>query len=460
MSSTLVLNARLIDKNTDCPGAVLIRGERIAGVFRNADSSSARRLAAAALAADSETSDYDEYDAKGAVLMPAFVDLHAHFRDPGFTHKEDLLSASRAAAAGGYGTVVLMANTDPVISDGAAAAAVRERVREIGLIDAFQAVSLTRNFDGRDASALSSLDSREVPVATEDGREVASSAVMLDAMRRCAAAGVVVSCHCEDPELAAGAKPFRAQALAESDSSRVKTLLGEAECRLRLAEDLMTDRNLSLAAASCCRVHIAHASTAGVLESIRRAKKQRAPVAVSRGGDTAIVSPVTCEATPHHLVLTDDYPAIVNPPLRPAADRAALVAALLDGTIDAIATDHAPHTPREKADFLSAPNGVVGMETSLAAGITFLAEPGLLSLPRLLRLMSTTPAALLRLPGGTLRPGAPADVVLFDPRQRWTVDPAALHGKSRNAVFKGRTLTGKVKCTVCRGKIVYRDGDF
>ena len=246
MSSTLVLNARLIDKNTDCPGAVLIRGERIAGVFRNADSSSARRLAAAALAADSGTSDYDEYDAKGAVLMPAFVDLHAHFRDPGFTHKEDLLSASRAAAAGGYGTVVLMANTDPVISDGAAAAAVRERVREIGLIDAFQAVSLTRNFDGRDASALSSLDSREVPVATEDGRDVSSSAVMLDAMRRCAAAGVVVSCHCEDPELAAGAKPFRAQALAEPDSSRVKTLLGEAECRLRLAEDLMTDRNLPL----------------------------------------------------------------------------------------------------------------------------------------------------------------------------------------------------------------------
>ncbi|MCD1655660.1 dihydroorotase [Treponema zuelzerae] len=455
MSSTLVLNARLIDKNTDCPGAVLIRGERIAGVFRNADSSSARRLAAAALAADSGTSDYDEYDAKGAVLMPAFVDLHAHFRDPGFTHKEDLLSASRAAAAGGYGTVVLMANTDPVISDGAAAAAVRERVREIGLIDAFQAVSLTRNFDGRDASALSSLDSREVPVATEDGREVASSAVMLDAMRRCAAAGVVVSCHCEDPELAAGAKPFRAQALAESDSSRVKTLLGEAECRLRLAEDLMTDRNLSLAAASGCRVHIAHASTAGVLESIRRAKKQRAPVAVSRGGDTAIVSPVTCEATPHHLVLTDDYPAIVNPPLRPAADRAALVAALLDGTIDAIATDHAPHTPADKA--AGAP-GFSGIQTAFAVCFTELVGTGLVGLSRLSALMAANPAEILGLERGLLKEGWRADLALADVDSARTLDPddeSAWFSKGKNTPLAGTPLRGWITAVWNAGRRVY-----
>lgn len=455
MSSTLVLNARLIDKNTDCPGAVLIRGERIAGVFRNADSSSARRLAAAALAADSGTSDYDEYDAKGAVLMPAFVDLHAHFRDPGFTHKEDLLSASRAAAAGGYGTVVLMANTDPVISDGAAAAAVRERVREIGLIDAFQAVSLTRNFDGSDASSLSSLDSREVPVATEDGREVASSAVMLDAMRRCAAVGVVVSCHCEDPELAAGAKPFRAQALAEPDSSKVKTLLGEAECRLRLAEDLMTDRNLSLSAASGCRVHIAHASTAGVLESVRRAKKQRAPVAVSRGGDTAIVSPVTCEATPHHLVLTDDYPAIVNPPLRPAADRAALVAALLDGTIDAIATDHAPHTPADKA--AGAP-GFSGIQTAFAACFTELVGTGLVGLSRLSALMAANPAEILGLERGLLKEGWRADLALADVDSARTLDPedeSAWFSKGKNTPLAGTTLRGWITAVWNAGRRVY-----
>ncbi len=209
---------------------------------------------------------------------------------------------------------------------------------------------------------------------------------------------------------------------------------------------------VALAAAYGVPVHICHVSTAGSVAMIRDAKRRGAPV--------------TAETAPHYFSLTErellrrDADFRMSPPLRTERDRQAVIAGLRDGTIDAIATDHAPHTPREKADFLSAPNGVVGMETSLAAGITFLAEPGLLSLPRLLRLMSTTPAALLRLPGGTLRPGAPADVVLFDPRQRWTVDPAALHGKSRNAVFKGRTLTGKVKCTVCRGKIVYRDGDF
>ena len=193
-------------------GAVFVHGGKIAAVYAGEE--------AELVKADIErmSSDCGEpfypgppeiIDAMGKVLMPAFVDLHAHFRDPGFTKKEDIATASRAAASGGYSTVVLMANTNPVISDQAAAEAVNARIREIGLVDSFQAVSLTRNFDGRDTTALDDLESTIVPVATEDGREVASSSVMLEAMKKCASRGVIVSCHCEDPELALAAKPFR-----------------------------------------------------------------------------------------------------------------------------------------------------------------------------------------------------------------------------------------------------------
>jgi dihydroorotase len=345
-----------------------------------------------------------------------------------------------------------MANTNPVISDEADAVAVNERVRGIGLVESFQAVSLTRNFDGRDTSALPILDCSLGPVATEDGKEVASAAVMLDAMKGCAKSGVIVSCHCEDPELALAAKPFRASALAalrEGRTSDARADLAEAERLLRLAEDTMTNRNLSLAEAAGCRVHIAHVSTSGSLDAVRRAKALAGAA-------------VTCEATPHHLSLTGERLELVNPPLRSAADREALIAGLLDGTIDAIATDHAPHTAEDKA---SGAPGFSGIEIAFATCLTSLVKTGRLSLQKLSALMSANPAAILGLRRGLIASGYDADFALVDVGSEFTVDTSPdsgggnWHSKGTYTPLADTRLNGKILATFKRGRIVYEAGD-
>lgn len=437
-------NARLVDRDMDSFGAIFARDGTIERVFAGNLPSADYGTELERLRADPSV---ETVDARGAVLMPAFIDLHAHFRDPGFTQKEDVVSASRAACAGGYGTVVLMANTNPVISTGEAALAVNARVKAAGFVDAFQAVSLTRNFDGQDTSALSSLDPKEVPVATEDGREVSSAAVMLRAMESCARSGVVVSCHCEDPELARSAKPFRDAALVAAragEKSDERENLACAERFLRLAEDTMTARNLSLARAAGCRVHIAHVSTKGAIEAVRESK------ALARDGSFA----VTCEATPHHLSLTDAAPEIVNPPLRGEADREALIAGILDGTVDAIATDHAPHTAEDKA--AGAP-GFSGIQIAFATVNTALAKTGRVGLEKLSALMSANPASILGLRRGLLRPGYDADLVLVDPDATFTVDPesADWHSRGKNTPLAGKTLEGVVLATFKGGRAVY-----
>lgn len=428
-----------MDRDRDARGAVLISGGKIAAVFEGSDADLPEGVRG--------------FDAKGAVLMPAFVDLHAHFRDPGFTHKEDVSSGSRAAAAGGYGTVVLMANTDPVVSTEADAESVNERVRACGLVESFQAVSLTRNFDGRDTSELSLLDSRAVPVATEDGREVASAAVMLDAMKRCARTGVIVSCHCEDPELAAAAKPFRVAALEAAkngNEAEARSALVEAGRLLRLAEDTMTERNLALAGEAGCRVHIAHVSTKGSLDAVRRAKADG--VALSRDESLACV---TCEVTPHHLSLTDERFEIVNPPLRSEADREALIEGINDGTVDAIATDHAPHTAADKA---SGAPGFSGIQIAFPVCNTALVKTGLIGLSKLSALMSANPARILGLERGLLEPGQDADLVLVDPGIPFTVDPSdggSWFSLGKNTPLAGSVLYGKILATLKKGRAVY-----
>lgn len=451
MSGILIRGARLVDARTDARGSLLAEDGRIVAVLAGADGE------ASILSLARDPASVETVDARGAVLMPSFIDLHAHFRDPGFTHKEDLESGSRAAAAGGFGTLVLMANTDPVCSDQAAAERNRARVAEIGLVDAFQAVSLTRGFDGRDTSALAELDPAVVPVASEDGREVASARVMLEAMERCAQAGVLVSCHCEDPELALAAKPHREAALralalrgdnrfgdlaGSADFEPVRASLDAAERLLRLAENTMTERNLALAAAAACPTHVAHVSTREAVEAIRRTRAR-------------LPGLVTCEATPHHLALTSFVPAIVNPPLRSEDDRQALIAGLLDGTIDAIATDHAPHTAEDKA--AGAP-GFSGLETAFAVCHSVLVKTGRMDLRRLSALMSENPARILGLARGALSPGLDADFVLVDPEAEWTVEP--MDGKrwlsrGRNTPFAGEKLTGLVLATYKRGRLVY-----
>lgn len=439
-----MINARLVDRDMDSSGAIFVRDGTIERVFAGTLPSADYDAELKRLRADPSV---ETVDARGAVLMPAFVDLHAHFRDPGFTQKEDVVTGSRAACAGGYGTVVLMANTNPVISTSEAALAVNARVKAAGLVDAFQAVSLTRNFDGQDTIELAAIDAKRVPVATEDGREVASASVMLDAMRRSVASGVVVSCHCEDPELARSAKPFRDAALIaarEGRKSDERESLAEAERLLRLAEDTMTARNLSLARAARCRVHIAHVSTEGAIVAVREAK------ALARDGSFA----VTCEATPHHLALTDAVPEIVNPPLRGEADREALVAGILDGTVDAIATDHAPHTAVDKA--AGAP-GFSGIQIAFATVNTALAKTGRIGLKKLSALMSANPASILGLKRGLLRSGYDADLVLVDPHATFVVDPesADWHSRGKNTPLAGKALEGVVLATFKRGRTVY-----
>jgi dihydroorotase len=466
----LIANARLVDRDRDERGAVFVRDGRIVGVYAGAEADRLQdELENPPVGCGSAGAKLpDVFDARGAVLMPAFVDLHAHFRDPGMTHKEDVLSASRAACAGGYGTVVLMANTSPVISSESAAREVNRRVGEVGLVDAFQAVSLTRDFGGADTEHLSGLNPRIVPVATEDGREVADPDVMLAAMKKCAAAGVLVSCHCEDPALAGSARPFRERALdaahaagfpagALHDASgatppSVEGPLAETESILRRAEDSMTERNLALAEKAGCRVHIAHVSTAGALAAVRAAKVRASTV--KPGASDSRAFSVTCEVTPHHLSMTCENPEIVNPPLRSESDRAALVAGILDGTVDAIATDHAPHTAADKS--AGAP-GFSGIQIAFPVCNTSLVRTGLINLPKLSALMSANPAAVLGVNRGLLRSGMDADLVLVDPDAENPVDPESPGWYSRglNTPLAGVTLRGKIRAVWHRGRPVF-----
>ncbi len=445
-TSLLIHNARLVDRDIDCVGSLLVRDGVIVAVGLGRD---------ACQPPDGTDSGVlpEVLDASGAVLMPAFVDLHAHFRDPGMTRKEDLESGSRAAVAGGYATVVLMANTEPACSDAASAACVRARARAIGLVDAFQTVSLTRDLAGAELTDLASLDRREVPVVSEDGREVASAARMLEAMRRAASSGVVVSCHCEDADLASLARELRREALSAGlTGSAARPLLAEAHELLALAEDTMTVRNLEIASRARCRVHLAHVSTARSLEFVRRAKAAWREKAAS----PARPCPVSCEVTPHHLALTDELPAIVNPPLRGEADRLALIAGILDGTVDAIATDHAPHTAEDKA---SGAPGFTGIQTAFSVVNTALVRAGHIGLSSLSSLMSASPAAILGLNRGLLRPGMDADFVLVDPDGEVRYGAGSgepWFSKGLNSPFLGTPLHGIVLATFRAGSLVYR----
>ncbi|HHU36121.1 MAG TPA: dihydroorotase [Treponema sp.] len=423
-----IYNVRLVDRDMDTPGSLLIRDGVIAGVFREGEyTDTAGDMVGARLV-----------NADGAILMPAFVDMHAHFRDPGFTQKEDLVSGSQAAAAGGYATVVLMANTNPVVSDRAVACEIRSRATGMRFPDVFQAVSLTRDFDGCDTTALAHLDPAEIPLVSEDGREVASAAVMFDALSLCAKTGVLVSCHCEDPTLAQRAKELRTAALADPANSAEHYT--QAESLLRLAEDLMTERNLSLADAAGCRIHIAHVSTRSSLAAVFAAKKRRAGV--------------SCEVTPHHLALTAREAEIVNPPLRFDEDRQALIQGLIDGTIDAIATDHAPHTESDKR---SGAPGFSGIQTAFPVCNTILVRAGHLSLSALSKIMSANPAGLLGLHRGLLQVGMDADVVLLDANAPISIDPTADSWLSRgkNTPFAGKRFYGAIRATLRRGVLLF-----
>lgn len=423
MGKLWIQRARILDpsQNMDMVGDLLIEDGKIAQVGREIIAEDAQVI-----------------DAKGLIAAPGLVDMHVHLRDPGQTEKEDIFTGCKAAAAGGVTSVLAMPNTIPATDNVETVQAILEKAENADA-RVYVSAAITHDLQSETMNDLQALRDAGAIAMSDDGRPVTNTRFMADAMIQATKLGMRVVSHCEDLFLAHGG------IMNEGEVSRKLGIPGIPAA----AEDCGTARDIALAAAYRVPIHICHVSTRTSLDLIRDAKKRGVAV--------------TAETAPHYFALTDqellkqDADYRMNPPLRTEADRLAMIEALRDGTIDAIATDHAPHTPQEKSNFKTSPNGVIGMETSLSAGITTLVEGGFLSLSELIRLMSTNPAKILGIEAGTLCVGAPADVILLNDQETWTVDVEKLHGKSRNAVFKGRTLTGKVKLTICRGKIVFDD---
>lgn len=463
----LIYNAMLLDESTDTPGAVLSVDGKIRSVFNghftNANTVSA--MAKAVLLEDgyADNCTLELFDAAGLTLTPAFIDMHVHLRYPGQTQKEDLDSGIHAAAAGGFGTIVAMPNTNPVVSSLEDALKIDNEAKTFGLSNVFQTVSITKDFAGKEIDHLDVLDNVHVPVISEDGREVASSEVMLRAMEKAAEKDIVVSCHCEDPELAAMAKPFRQEGLRllkENDipldpikireersvskevTDGIYSAFMNANELLRTAEDSMTHRNIALAELSHAKIHLCHVSTEQSIDLVRQAKK--------RG-----FTKVTCEVTPHHISCCaydwKEMVAIVNPPIRSLEDNKAIIEGIKDGTVDCISTDHAPHTQEDKE---GGSPGFTGLELSFAACHTDLVCTNQISAKKLSQLMSANPARIMKLNKGLIRQNYDADFTIYDPELKWTVDPSLFYSKGKWTPFTGRTLTGKVRALFMGGKMV------
>lgn len=377
-------------------------------------------------------------DASGLIAAPGLVDMHVHLRDPGQTQKEDILSGCSAAAAGGVTSLLAMPNTSPTVDSGETVRYILQKA-QTAKARVYVAASITKGLKSEELCNLQELRDAGAIALTDDGRPVVNTGFMARAMALAPALSMKVVAHCEDLYLADGG------IINEGEVSQKLGVKGIPAA----AEDAGTAREIALAAAYGVPIHICHVSTATSVALIRDAKRRGVMV--------------TAETAPHYFTFTQDAllkrdaDYRMNPPLRTQCDREAVIEGLLDGTLDAIATDHAPHTPHDKADFEKAPNGSIGMETSLSAALTFLVHTGRLKLGEVIDKMSCAPARILGIDAGTLKTGAPADIVLFDPEERYAVDIAKLHGKSKNTPFKGMELKGKVKTTICGGIVVYED---
>jgi dihydroorotase len=388
----------------------------------------------------------DVIDCRGLVIAPAFVDLHTHLREPGREDAETIETGSRAAALGGFSAVCAMANTNPVADSAAVVEQVFNTGRAVGLVDVFPVGAVTVGLAGDQLAEMGEMhdSGARVNFFSDDGKCVQDSGLMRRALEYARAFDAVVANHAEDAGLAEGG------AMNEGEVSGLLGLPGIPD----EAEELVIARDLALAKLTGGRLHVPHVSTAGSVELIKAA--------------IAAHVRVTAEVTPHHLCLTESLVASfdsvyrVAPPLRTRADVDVLRAALIDGTIGCVATDHAPHTRADKEkEFDKAPPGMLGLETALAVLITELVAPGLLSMPALVTRMSVSPAQVRSLEGhgGPVAVGAPATLTVFDPAARWVVDPSALASLSDNTPFAGRELQGKVVHTMLRGKFTVRDGE-
>jgi dihydroorotase len=379
-------------------------------------------------------------EAEGRIVCPGFIDIHVHLREPGREDKETIATGTRAAAAGGFTAVCAMPNTDPVNDRAEVTRAILERARVGAVVRVYPIGAITRGSKGEELAEYGDLREAGCVAVSDDGRPVASARMMRRALEYARAFGLTVIDHCEEPSLAEGA------AMNEGPVSTILGLRGNPT----VGEAIMVERDILLAELTGGKVHIAHISAAASVDAVRRGQ--------ARGVR------VTAEATPHHLLLTDelvretgyDTSTKMNPPLRGEADRRAVLEGLRDGTIECIATDHAPHSVDDKkVEFDHAAFGIVGLETAVPLCLDRLVAAGVLDLQRLVALLSTNPARVLGLPGGTLAPGSPADVTVLDLGRRVKVMPEKFETKGRNTPFGGWTLKGGPAMTIVAGRIAW-----
>lgn len=421
MKKTLFRDLKIYSENGSYHSDILVCGDKIEevgkGIISHAD---------------------EVYDCKGLAAMPALCDIHVHFRDPGQTYKEDVLTGCAAAAAGGVTAVACMPNTKPVCDSVEIARYISEKAEPTG-VRVYPVCAVTKGMNGSELADFDEYAAAGIKMISDDGRPVANAEMMRRALEMSKDNGLLTASHCEDLSIINGGIMHKGEI---SEKLGVKGMD-------RASEDSVTAREIALADSCGARVHICHVSTKGSVEIIRDAKRRGIKV--------------TCETAPHYFMLTHekltarDADFRMNPPLREESDRLAVLEGVLDGTIDCIVTDHAPHSPEEKADFEKAPNGVVGLETSFAAALTALYHTGKAPVEKIVTLMSAEPRRILGIPEAKIEKGAHAEFIIADLDREWTVEPEKFASKSRNSVFKGEKLKGKVLMTVSAGRVIYKD---
>jgi dihydroorotase len=377
-----------------------------------------------------------QIEGKELIAIPALFDMHVHFRDPGFTHKEDIYTGIDAAVAGGFSGVACMPNTKPAIDNISTIEYIIKKAKEKNF-DVYPVSCITKEMNGMELCDYKELKKYGAIAISDDGKPVKNAEILRQAIISAYENELLLISHCEDMDI------IQDGIIHKGKISEILNVSGMD----RVSEDIITAREIALAASTNTKIHIAHVSTKGSIELIRDAK--------ARGVN------VTCETCPHYFIynheklLTKNANYRMNPPLREEEDRLAVLEAIQDGTIDCIVTDHAPHSKEEKADFIKAPNGVVGLETSFAASLTYLYHTGIIDLKKIIELMSENPRKLLNLEVEQIKVGKKANLALVDLNKKWVVDPEKLHSKSKNTVFSGEEFKGKNIYTIINGKVVY-----